>query len=265
MIPDIGMPLMRGMGSPLLNLPAGMRSASVAVNRQREAPLSRASVVRATGLLFSLSLLAILLMLVQFYPGVAAGNEQAANLARNIGFGGGVFGLSLVMLTAFYRHWAPYTAPVYGFSGGLFMSGLALAMEQRFPGIAVQSIVVTLCLMLSLYSLYAMRVVQVSRRMFVVVYALTATIALVYLLGFVLILTGVSLPFLHGTGVGGMIWFAFIVVVASMNLLVDFRRIDLACQRPQPLWMRWFLALGLLVTMVWLYISVLRLLANIKR
>ena len=263
MIPGVPMPMMRGLGSPLLNLPAGVRA--VAAPPQPLSGLTRTAVVRALAILFALSGLGAALMMIQFYPAVVLNDEGAAVLARNIGFGAGVFGLSLVLLTAIYRHWAPITAPVYAIAGGLFMSGLALALEQRFPGIAVQSVLITFGIMLSLYTLYVTGVVAVTRRVFVVTYALTATVALVYLFGFMLVLTGVSLPFLHGAGVGGMLWFGFLVVVASLNLLVDFRRIDLALRHPQPPWMRWFLGLSLLVTMVWLYISVLRLLANVKR
>lgn len=255
---------MPGLGSPLLTLPSYIKPVAAPTGR----PAVRISLRRqlmASGVLFALTLLSASFMVVYFYPAIVVNDKVAAQLARNIGFGGGVFGFSLALLTTFYRHWAPVTAPIYALAGGIFMSGLALAFEQRFPGIALQSLVVTCCIVLAMYMLYATGVIRVSRKLFVITYATTATIALVYLFGFLLILTGVSLPFLHGAGVGGMLWFGFIIVIAALNLLVDFRRIDSTLQRPQPAWMPWYLGLGLLVTMVWMYVSVLRFVVNVRR
>lgn len=260
----MALPRTLGLGSPLLNLPRSFKP----ISSPTEQPVFRLSLRQqmfSLGLLFTLSLLAALAMAAYFYPSIASNDKVVANIVRNIGFGGGVFGFSLVLLTAFYRHWAPVTAPIYALAGGVFMSGLALSLEQRFPGIAVQSLVVTFSIALVMYTLYATGVIKVTRKLFVLIYAATVTIALVYLVGFIALLAGVSLPFLHGAGVGGMLWFGFIVVTASLNLLVDFRRIDNAIQRAQPSWMRWYLGLGMLVTLVWLYISVLRLIANARR
>ena len=252
-----------GLGSPLLNLPHGFKPVAVPAEKL-SVRLSLRKQLMVSGFLFALTVLTTCLMAAYFYPAILANDKVAVQLARNIGFGGGVFGFSLVLLTAFYRNWAPVTAPIYALAGGIFMSGLALAFEQRFPGIALQSLVVTCCIVLAMYMLYATGVIRISRKLFVITYAATATIALVYLFGFVLILTGIPLPFLHGAGVGGMLWFGFIIVIAALNLLVDFRRIDGALQRPQPAWMPWYLGLGLLVTMVWMYVSVLRLVANVR-
>jgi len=253
-----------GLGSPLLNLPHWFKPMA-APHAKPVARLSLRQQFVISGFLFLLSLLMAVLMVAYFYPGILAQDKSAAQLARNIGFGGGVLSFSLALLTAFYRHWAPLTAPIYALAGGIFMSGLALAFEQRFPGIALQSLAITACIVLIMYLLYATGVVRVSRKLFVITYAATATIALIYLFGFLLILTGVSFPFLHGAGVGGMLWFGFIIVIAVLNLLVDFRRIDSALQHPQPPWMPWYLGLGLQVTMVWMYVSVLRLMANVRR
>jgi len=227
--------------------------------------LSRSSVLWTLGLLLALSVLAAAGMIHQFYPGISEGDATTAHLARNLGFGGGVFGFSLVLLTRFYPHWAPLTAPVYALAGGVFMSGIALALEHRFPGVAVQSVILTLSIFLAMWTAYATGLVRVTRRLFVFVYAATASIALVYLVSLLLILTGVDLSFLHGAGTGGALWFGFIVVIASLNLLVDFQRLRQMVDRPSPAFMRWYVGLSLHVTLVWMYVSVVRLLANLRR
>lgn len=255
--------LWRGFGSPMLQFPVA--SAKARHKAPAKGNLSRAEVVQTLGLLFALSVLAAAGMIHHFYPGISEGDVTTAHLARNIGFGGGVFGFSLVLLTRFYPHWAPLTAPVYALAGGVFMSGIALALEHRFPGIAVQSVILTLSIFLAMWTAYATGLVRVTRRLFVFVYAATASIALVYLVGLLLVFTGVTLPFLHGAGTGGVIWFGFIVVIASLNLLVDFQRLRQIIDRPSPAFMRWYVGLSLHVTLVWMYVSVVRLLANLRR
>jgi len=253
----------RGFGSPMLKLPVA--APKVRPQSLPNVNLSRSSVLWTLGLLLALSVLAAAGMIHQFYPGISEGDATTAHLARNLGFGGGVFGFSLVLLTRFYPHWAPLTAPVYALAGGVFMSGIALALEHRFPGVAVQSVILTLSIFLAMWTAYATGLVRVTRRLFVFVYAATASIALVYLVSLLLILTGVDLSFLHGAGTGGALWFGFIVVIASLNLLVDFQRLRQMVDRPSPAFMRWYVGLSLHVTLVWMYVSVVRLLANLRR
>lgn len=204
-------------------------------------------------------------MVSAFYPSVAKGIREAGETARNIGFGAGVLGLSLALLTILYRQLSWLTAPVFALVGGVFMSGLALGFETRFPGIAVHSIFLTLAVFCSMLILYSTGIIKVSRKLFTIVYGATAAIALTYLASFLLLLFDITIPFIHGAGTGGILWFGFIVTVAAMNLVMDFDRIQRLDGTRQPVFMPWFVGLGLMVTLVWLYISVLRLLARIRR
>jgi len=252
-----------GFGSPLFSMGRAL-SAPV----PGDIPLKlllRKQIARIVLTLFALSLVSVLGMVGVFYPYIAKGSIAAAETARNIGFGAGVFGFSLVLLTVLYRQYSAFTAPVYALAGGVFMSGLALGFEARFPGIAVQSIFLTLTIFCSMLFLYATRIVKVTRQLMTFIFTATAAIALTYLAGFLLLLLGVSIPFLHAAGTGGILWFGFIVTIAAMNLLVDFQRIEKLENRRHPAYMPWFVGLGLMVTLVWLYISVLRLLSRIRR
>lgn len=251
---------MIGIGNPLLSMGRIISVSAPVPAHLPTSTVTRGRIVRVTAGLFLLCLVSAGIMVSLFYETVAADYT-----ARNIGFGAGVLGLSLVLLTVLYRQYAQYTAPVAAMAGGVFMSGLALGFEVRVPGIAVQTVGITLAVFLSMLVLYATGVIKVTRKFLTVVYASTAAIAIVYLTGFVLILLGISIPFLHGTGVGGMVWFSFIVILASLNLVVDFQRIVNLENTRQPDCIIWYTGLNLLVTLVWLYISVLRLIANIRR
>ena len=227
--------------------------------------MARSQVVQACLTLFALSLLSSIGMVSFLYPAIAQGDRATAELARNIGFGAGVLAFSIAFLTMLYRHYAHLTAPVYALAGGIFMSGLALYFEARFPGIAVQSIFLTLVVFCVMLLLYATGLIKVTRKLLTIIYVSTASIALAYLAGFLLLLFEIRIPFLHGAGTGGVLWFSFIVVIAAMNLLVDFERINQLEGRNQPAFMPWYVGLGLMITLVWLYISILRLLANVRR
>jgi uncharacterized YccA/Bax inhibitor family protein len=247
-------------GNPLLSTGRIMSTPVPMPTHLPTETVTRGRIVRVTFSLFLLCLCSAGIMMSLFYEPVAA-----AHTARNLGFGGGVLGLSLVLLTRLYRQYAKYTAPVAALAGGVFMSGLALGLEVRFPGIAVQTVGITLAVFISMLVFYATGAIKVTRKFLTVVYTSTAAIAIVYLTGFVLILLGIPIPFLHGAGTGGMIWFSFIVIIASLNLVVDFQRIANLENTRQPECIVWYTGLNLLVTLVWLYISVLRLIANVRR
>lgn len=252
-----------GLGSPLLS--AGRIGPAPIPSGTAVRILTRKHVVGVSLILFMLSLVSAGSMTVLYHPSVAAGDFVSAHTARNIGFGAGVFGFSLVFLTVFYRHLAPFTAPVYAVAGGVFMSGLALGLEARYPGIALQSIGVSLAVFCTMLLLYATRLITVTRKVFTIVYAATSAIAIIYLMGFVLLFLGFQITFLHGAGTGAAFWFGFLVIVAASNLLIDFERIAKLEDIPQPECMAWYTGLSLMVTLVWLYISVLRLIANLRR
>jgi uncharacterized YccA/Bax inhibitor family protein len=253
---------MPGLGSPLLTVGAPV----VAADGRREGePLTPARVSRALAVLLAINGMAVVLAITGFQAALDRGGGFTVDQVVNIGFGAGVFSFGLAFATAFRRPWAPLTAPVYAAGSAVFAVGLAFGFEQRFPGIAQQSVLVTLGIVAACAALYGFGVVRPSDRFRFAVYAATVAVGFVYLASFLMSFAGMRIPLIHEAGIGGILWTGFIVTLASLNLLIDFQRIDRMEGRPAPAWASWYTALGVMVTMVWLYISVLRLLGRIRR
>jgi uncharacterized YccA/Bax inhibitor family protein len=238
------------IGSPLLShmaAPTGARTASLVVPK----------VIGATLLLLVLSALAGFAIWLLF--------PDDAQLARNFGFGAGVVAFSLAFIASFRPQFSSWLAPLYAVAGGLFMGGLAFAFEQQYPGIALQTVLVTACVFASMLMLYSGGWLRATPRFRLVVYVATAGIALTYLVAIVLSLLGMPMVWLQQGSWGAILWFGFVSITAALNLVLDFERIDNLRRQSQPDYIHWYVALGLMVTLVWLYISILRLIANVRR
>ena len=185
-------------------------------------------------------------------------------LLQNLGLGSLTLGFSLALLTNFIPRIAPLTAPVYALTAGLFTSTLSLILEPRYPGIATQTAVLSLMIALVALILYALGWIKPTRRFVSVVLLSTTAISLLFLIGLLFSLFGWHLKVLSGEGLGGLMWYAFIATIASLNLLIDFERIDSLRKSPQPEYLPYHVGLGLLVSLAWLYLSVLRLQARSK-
>jgi uncharacterized YccA/Bax inhibitor family protein len=177
-------------------------------------------------------------------------------------FGGFVVG----MVTSFKRDWAPFTAPVYAVLQGLFIGGFSLIMEQRFPGLVLQAVMLTFGVMFALLAAYQSRIIRPSQTFKSVIVGATFGIMVVYLVSMVLQLffhTGISM--INDSGPVGIIFSLVVVGIAALNLVLDFDFIENGVASGAPKWMEWYAAFGLTVTLVWLYIEVLRLLSKMRR
>jgi uncharacterized YccA/Bax inhibitor family protein len=177
-------------------------------------------------------------------------------------FGGFVVG----MATSFKRDWAPFTAPVYAILQGLFIGGFSLIMEQRFPGLVLQAVMLTFGVMFALLAAYQSRIIRPSQTFKSVIVGATFGIMVVYLVSMVLQLffhTGISM--INDSGPIGILFSLVVVGIAALNLVLDFDFIENGVASGAPKWMEWYAAFGLTVTLVWLYIEVLRLLAKMRR
>jgi uncharacterized YccA/Bax inhibitor family protein len=177
-------------------------------------------------------------------------------------FGGFVVG----MVTSFKRDWAPFTAPVYAVLQGLFIGGFSLIMEQRFPGLVLQAVMLTFGVMFALLAAYQSRIIRPSQTFKSVIVGATFGIMVVYLVSMVLQLffhTGISM--INDSGPIGIIFSLVVVGIAALNLVLDFDFIENGVASGAPKWMEWYAAFGLTVTLVWLYIEVLRLLSKMRR
>jgi uncharacterized YccA/Bax inhibitor family protein len=179
--------------------------------------------------------------------------------------GGAIGGLIVALVTIFKKTWSPITAPLYAVLEGLFLGGLSSIMEFQFPGIVLQAVGLTFGVLLALLFLYKSRIINVTAKFRTGVIAATGAIFLVYLVTLVLRLFGVGyISFIHGSGTVGILFSLFVVVIASLNLVLDFDFIEKGSQQGLPGYMEWYASFGLMVTLIWLYIEILRLLAKLQ-
>jgi uncharacterized YccA/Bax inhibitor family protein len=177
---------------------------------------------------------------------------------------GGIGGLIVCLVTVFKSAWSPVTAPVYAVLEGLLLGAISAAFNARFQGIVFQAVLLTFGTLGALLLAYRTRVIRATENFRLGVFAATGGIALLYLVSIVLGFFGKSIPFLHSSGTFGILFSLFVVVVAALNLVLDFDFIEQGSNSGAPKYMEWYAAFGLLVTLVWLYLEILRLLAKLS-
>ena len=188
--------------------------------------------------------------------------------------GGGIGGFIVAIVTVFKKEWAPFTVPVYAVLEGLFLGGISAFIaasfkagpEQAFDGqIVVQAVSLTFGVFFTMLFLYRSGIIKATKKFKMGVFAATGGIAVVYLISFVMSMFGASMSFMHDSSLLSIGISLFIVVIAAMNLILDFDFIEKGAQAKAPKHMEWYGAFGLLVTLIWLYIEILRLLAKLRR
>jgi uncharacterized YccA/Bax inhibitor family protein len=179
-------------------------------------------------------------------------------------WGGVIGGFVVAMVTTFKPVWAPYTTPLYAALEGLALGGISYVFEQMYPGIVAQAVFLTFGTLGALLFAYRSGIIRATENFKLGVFAATGGIGLVYLLSFVLGFFGISVPLIHSSGTFGILFSVFVVVIAALNLVLDFDFIEQGAERGAPKYMEWYGAFGLLVTLVWLYLEILRLLAKLQ-
>ncbi|MCI5066430.1 Bax inhibitor-1/YccA family protein [bacterium] len=188
----------------------------------------------------------------------------------------GGFGIAIAI--SFKQNWAPFLTPVYAVVEGFFLGTLSLfyaastsSPQGGFDGglgldssIVFQAVTLTFGTLFALLAAYRSGMIKVTEQFKMMIFAATGGIAIVYLISLVVNLFGGSIPYIHGSGVIGIGFSLFVVGIAALNLVVDFDFIERAAKsRSAPKYMEWFGAFGLLVTLIWLYVEILRLLSKI--
>jgi uncharacterized YccA/Bax inhibitor family protein len=179
-------------------------------------------------------------------------------------WGGLIGGFILAMVTVFKKEWAPVTAPMYALVEGFFLGGISAVFEARYPGIAFQAVLLTFGTLFALLFAYRSGLIKATENFKMGVVAATGGIALVYLATIVLGFFGINIPMIHDSGIVGIGFSLFVVVIAALNLVLDFDFIETGVERGAPKYMEWYGAFGLMVTLVWLYIEFLRLLSKLQ-
>jgi len=178
---------------------------------------------------------------------------------------GSIGGLVLALIMSFKAELAPYLAIPYAALEGLAIGGMSGYLESRFPGIAIQAVGLTFAVLAVMLVAYKLGLIRATARFRAIVIGATGAIALVYLVSMVLNLFHVATPFLNSSSPLGIGLSLVIVGVAALNLILDFDFIESGAASGAPRYMEWYGAFALLVTMVWLYMEILRLLANTRR
>jgi uncharacterized YccA/Bax inhibitor family protein len=177
---------------------------------------------------------------------------------------GAIGGFIVALITIFKKTWAPVTAPAYALLEGLFLGGISAAMELRFPGIVMQAVGLTFGTLAALLFAYRTGLIRATENFKLGVVAATGGIALLYLVDIVMGFFGHKIPMIHEGGWLGIGFSAVVVVVAALNLVLDFDFIEEGAARGAPKYMEWYAAFGLMVTLVWLYLELLRLLSKLQ-
>ncbi len=186
-------------------------------------------------------------------------------LAAPLMWGGAIGGLIVALVTIFKKEWAPITAPIYGLLQGLFLGGISAMYNQQFQGIVLQAVMLTFGVMAMMLFLYQSGIIKVTEKFRMGVVAATGGVFLVYIVTFVLGFFGVQVPFIHGSGMMGIGFSLLVVGIAALNLVMDFDSVDRGVAAGAPRFMEWYCAFGLMVTLIWLYLEMLRLLSKLQR
>jgi uncharacterized YccA/Bax inhibitor family protein len=178
--------------------------------------------------------------------------------------GGMIGGFIFALVTIFKKAWSPVTAPAYALLEGLALGGLSAVFDARYPGIGMQAVSLTFGTLFVLLLAYRSGWIKVTEKFRMGVIAATGGVMVFYLLEMVLGFFGVHFVSINGSGVVGIGFSLIVVGIAALNLVLDFDFIERGVQVGAPKYMEWYGAFGIMVTLVWLYLEILRLLAKMR-
>jgi len=217
--------------------------------------------VNKTGILLLLTIITAAYSWSQVDFGTGLQPEGMFNLYL---WGGFIAGLVFAFATIFKKQWAPVTAPLYALSEGLFLGAISALYNHVFDGIVQLAVLLTFGTLFALLMAYRSGLIKATATFKRCVIAATGGIALVYLASIALGFFGIHIPLIHESGLIGIGFSVFVVVVAAFNLVLDFDFIETGVEQRAPKYMEWYGAFGLMVTLVWLYVEFLRLLAKLQ-
>lgn len=179
--------------------------------------------------------------------------------------GGAIGGLVVAIVTVFVPKISPYTAPLYALLEGLFIGAVSANYEAQYGGIVFQAVLLTIGVLFSLLIAYKSGFIKVTENFRLGVVAATGAILIVYLISILGSFVGFEIPHLHEATPLGIAISVVIVIIAALNLVLDFDFIETATEKQVPKYYEWYGAFGLLVTLIWLYLEILRLLSKLRR
>ena len=210
-------------------------------------------------------ILLFLLILAATYPWnlfFQSGNPSAVIPITLIG---GIGGFIVAIITTFKKNWAPYTAPIYAVLEGLLLGGISAIFEAQYPGIVIQATGLTFGTLASLLMLYKFGIIKPTENFRLMIVSATMGIGILYFISFIMNLFGsTGIGFIHSNRIFGIGFSLFVVAIAALNLVLDFDFIEQGSEQNAPKYMEWFGAFSLMVTLIWLYLEILRLLAKLR-
>jgi len=250
-------------GNPALKADTFLDAGSGNLVRGGAGTMTLNGTVNKTALLLVLTLVGALFTWSRSAAGIAAGNPAAV---MPWVWGGALGGFVVAMATIFKKTWSPFTAPIYALLEGLFLGAASAMFESRYPGIVIQAVGLTFGTLAALLLAYRSGLVKATENFKLGVVAATGGIALLYLANIGMRLFGFQgMGFIHESSTIGILFSVGVVIVAALNLVLDFDFIEQGVERGAPKYMEWYGAFGLLVTLVWLYLEILRLLGKTRR
>jgi uncharacterized YccA/Bax inhibitor family protein len=178
--------------------------------------------------------------------------------------GGSIVGLIFALVTIFKRTWAAYTAPLYALAKGFALGGISALYESQFSGITIQAVTLTFATLFGLLFAYKTGLIKPDRNFMLMVFAGTFAIFALYLINFIMMFFGTSIGFIHDNGFFGIGFSLLVVCIAALNLVLDFDYIEQGAEKGAPKYLEWYGAFSLMVTLIWLYLEILRLLAKLR-
>jgi len=215
------------------------------------------------GTVFKTAILVLILLVAAGYTWlqVRTGAEQ---IAYGLLIAGSIGGLIMALVTIFVPKVSPFTAPIYAALEGLVMGAISAVFERSYPGIAIQAVGLTVGVLSVMLFVYGTGMIRATEKFKIGVVAATGGICLVYLVGMVMSFFGSRIPLIHESGVVGIGFSVVVVIIAALNLILDFDFIEQGVQRQAPKYMEWYGGFSLLVTLIWMYLEILRLLAKLN-
>ena len=194
------------------------------------------------------------------------GHSETPEAAFPWMMGGLIGGLVACLATVFKPNWSPITAPVYALLEGLVLGGISALFEKSYPGIAIQAVGLTFATLFVMLLAYKTGIIRATRGFKLGVIAATGAIFLVYMVDVgIRLFLHTSVPGLNSATPLGIGISVVIVIIAALNLILDFDLIETGARMGAPKYMEWYGAFALMVTLVWLYLEILRLLGKTRQ
>ena len=189
--------------------------------------------------------------------------SQANSTLMMTGMG---MGLLLLLTTIFKKSWSPYTVPLYSISQGFVVGGISYFYNSQYEGIVLQSVLLTILVLFSMLFAYRSKIIKPTENFKLAVFSAIMAILLLYVIGFFAGLFGTGLSILdpRNSSLASIGFSVFVVVIGAFCLVIDFDFIEEGAERGAPKYMEWYGAFGLLVTLIWLYVEILRLIAKLR-